>query len=97
MCKISNQIIGQKYRKLQVQVLAKKPKYAILDSSLGKDAVFPEHSLPTDVQRIVLEEAIVFYVNGRPYHLKAHQHFSFPMQTGHWIKAKENSKFLTVR
>lgn len=97
MYKINNQVIEQEYKKLQVQVLTKTPKYDVLSISLEKDAIFPEHSSPTDAQLIVLEGAIVFYINGESYHLIAHQHFSFPEHVEHWVKAKENSKFLIVR
>lgn len=96
MRKINYQIIRQEYKKLQVQILMKNHKYDILNISLQKDSVFPEHSSYTGVQLIAMEDVIVFHVNGESYHLKAHQHFSFPKQTEHWVEVKENSKFLAV-
>lgn len=97
MYEISNQIENQTYENLQVQIVVKTPKYDILSISLEKDAVFPEHSSPTDAQLIVLEGAIIFNIDGDPYHLTKHQRFSFPKLTEHWVKAKVNSKFLIVR
>ena len=73
MYEISNQIENQTYENLQVQILVKTPKYDILSISLEKDAVFPEHSSPTDAQLIVLEGAIVFHIDGEPYQLTKHQ------------------------
>ncbi len=97
MYKISNQIADQEYEKLQVQIVVETPKYEILSISLEKDAVFPTHSSPTDAQLIVLEGDIIFHINDEPYHLTKHQRFSFPKQTEHWVKGKENSKFLIIR
>lgn len=94
---IDNQINEQVYHKLQVQVVVETPFFHILSISLEKDAIFPEHSSPTDAQLIVLEGDIVFYIDGESYHLTKQQRFSFPKQLEHWVQAKENSKFLIIR
>ena len=97
MYETNSQIGDQKYDGLQVQIVAETPKFDILSISLEQDAIFPEHSSPTDAQLIVLEGDIIFHIEGEPYHLTKYQRFSFPKQTEHWVKANENSKFLIVR
>lgn len=97
MYKTNNEIIDQNYDNLQVQIIVETPKYDILSISLEKDAIFPEHSSPTDAQLIVLEGDITFHIVGEPYHLKKHQRFDFPKRIEHWVKANENSKFLIIR
>ncbi|MDC6390443.1 cupin domain-containing protein [Maribacter sp. PR1] len=97
MYEIGNQISGQKYDKLQVEIVVETGKFDILSISLEKDAVFPNHSSPKDAQLIVLEGTILFHIDGESYTLSKYQHFSFPKQTEHWVVAKENSKFLIIR
>lgn len=97
MYEIGNQITYQEYDKLQVEIIAETEKFDILSISLEKDAVFPNHSSPTDAQLIVLEGDILFHIDGEHYQLKKYQRFAFPKQTEHWVKAKENSKFLIIR
>jgi quercetin dioxygenase-like cupin family protein len=97
MYEVSNQIADQKYEKLQVQIVVETPTFDILSISLEKDAVFPNHSSPTDAQLIVLDGDIIFHIDGEPYHLTKHQRFDFPKQTEHWVKATTNSKFLIIR
>jgi len=97
MYKIKDTIASQQFDKLKVEKLAKTDAFEILGISLEKDAVFPEHTSPTDAQLIVLEGDIFFHINGETFHLRKQQHFSFPKETAHWVKANENSKFLIVR
>ena len=97
MYTINNTIPLQTFDKLQVQKLAKTDALEILSISLEKDAIFPEHTAPTDVQLIVLEGNIVFHINGKSYPLKKYQNFDFPKGEKHWVKAIENSKFLIIR
>lgn len=97
MYDINNQISEQAYHQLQVQKLVKKDNFEILSISLEKEAVFPEHTSPTESQLIVLEGAIDFYIEGQCYNLKKQQHFNFPKEVKHWVKAQENSKFLIIR
>ena len=97
MYQINNTIKSQPFEKLKVQKLAKTDVLEILSISLEKDAVFPEHTSPTDAQLIVLEGDIIFHINEEPFHLKKYQNFSFPKEVPHWVKANENSKFLIVR
>lgn len=97
MYEVDNQIKSQEYDKLQVKIVVETPNYDILSISLERDAVFPNHSSPTDAQLIVLEGTIKFYIDGESYTLTKHQRFSFPKQTEHWVKANENSKFLIIR
>ncbi|HMB61703.1 MAG TPA: cupin domain-containing protein [Eudoraea sp.] len=94
---VSDKIISLNYNGLQTQKLVKTDKLEILSISLEKDATFPEHKSPKDAQLIVLEGAVEFYIGQRVYHLKKHQHFSFPKDKLHWVKANENSKFLIIR
>jgi len=97
MYEIGNQIIDQKYDKLQVEIVVETNTFDILSISLEKDAVFPNHSSPTDAQLVVLEGAITFHIDGEAYPLKKHQRFSFPKQIEHWVKANADSKFLIIR
>ncbi len=97
MNQVKNTIASQPYDKLQVQKLVKSDGFEILSISLEKDAIFPEHTSPTDAQLVVLEGNIVFHINGESYQLKTQQHFSFPKKTKHWVKANENSNFLIIR
>jgi quercetin dioxygenase-like cupin family protein len=97
MYTISDQIKNQEYNKLQVNKLVRTDSLEILNISLEKGAVFPEHIALTDAQLIVLEGEIVFHIQGRSYTIKEQQHFSFPKEVPHWVSAKENSKFLIIR
>lgn len=97
MYTINNTIKSQPYDKHQVQKLVKTDTMEVLSISLEKDAIFPKHSSPTDAQLIVLVGDIVFHINNEPFHLAKHQHFSFPKEVEHWVKANENSKFLIIR
>lgn len=97
MYEISNQITDQKYDGLQVQILVETAQFDILSISLEEDAIFPNHSSPSDAQLIVLEGEIIFHIDGEAYHLIKHQSFSFPKQTEHWVKATSDSKFLIIR
>jgi quercetin dioxygenase-like cupin family protein len=97
MYNISDEIKIQKYNKLQVKKLVNKASLEILCITLEKDAIFPEHTSPRDVELVVLEGAIEFYINGKTYNLNAQQHFNFPKETEHWVLAKKNSKFLIIR
>lgn len=97
MYTIKNTIKSQPYEKLKVEKLAKNDALEILSISLEKNAVFPEHTSPTDAQLIVLEGDIIFHINDEPYHIVAQQNFSFPKEVAHWVKANENSKFLIIR
>ena len=97
MYKISNKIVAQEYKNLKVNKLVETTRYEMLSISLEKDSIFPEHTSPTDAQLVVLEGDIVFHIKGEPFHLKQHQHFNFPKEEKHWVKANENSKFLIIR
>lgn len=97
MYSVNNAINIQEYNKLQVTNLARTENLEIISICLEKDAIFPEHVSPRDVQLIVLEGAIDFHINNEKYHLVKHQHFCFPKEISHWVKSKENSKFLIIR
>ncbi|RAJ10032.1 cupin domain-containing protein [Arenibacter echinorum] len=97
MYTINDQIKNQEYNKLQVNKLVKTEALEILNISLEKDAIFPEHTAPTDAQLIVLEGRIIFHINGKSYFISGQQHFSFPKNVPHWVSAEENSKFLIIR
>ncbi|MFH6602520.1 cupin domain-containing protein [Maribacter algicola] len=95
---IKNDKIGkQPFNKLNVVKLAKTDALEILSISLEKDAIFPEHSSPSDAHLIMLEGDMVFYINDKEFQLKNGQYFSFPKEEKHWVRANENSKFLIIR
>jgi len=97
MYDISDEIKTQKYNKLQIKKLVNKASLEILCITLEKDAIFPEHTSPRDAELVVLEGAIEFYINGTTYNLNTQQHFNFPNETAHRVRAKKNSKFLIIR
>lgn len=97
MYTIDSTIAAQPFDQLTVNKLVKTDVLEILSISLEKGAVFPEHTSPTDAQLVVLEGDIFFHINEETFHLKEQQHFSFPKETTHWVKANENSKFLIIR
>lgn len=97
MYTISDEIKAQEYEKLQVKKLVNKASLEILSITLEKGARFPEHTSPRDAELVVLEGAIEFHINKTTYNLDTQQHFNFPKETGHWVLATENSKFLIIR
>ena len=97
MLTIDNSIRSQPFDKLKVQKLAKTESFEILSISLEKDAVFPEHTSPSDAKLIVLEGHIIFNINGECFHLTEQQYFNFPKEVEHWVRATENAKFLIIR
>ncbi|MFS4456037.1 cupin domain-containing protein [Maribacter sp. 2304DJ31-5] len=97
MYEINDQINTQEYDQLKIHKFKKIGAIEVLSISLEKDAIFPEHTSPTDAQLILLEGAIDFHINGETFHLKKQQHFSFPQEEEHWVEAIENSRFLIIR
>lgn len=97
MYAINDVIRKQPYDQLQVRKVVKNDVLEVLSISLEKEALFPEHTSPTDAQLVVLQGDILFHIDGKSFHLRAQQHFSFPKETAHWVKANENSKFLIIR
>ncbi|MEB8347492.1 cupin domain-containing protein [Flavobacteriaceae bacterium KMM 6898] len=97
MYQIDNRIRQQDYAQLQVLKIVNTDAFDILSISLEKDAIFPDHTSPTNAHLVVLEGEILFYINHTSYQLKEQQHFNFPKNTNHWVKATTNSKFLIIR
>jgi quercetin dioxygenase-like cupin family protein len=97
MYTINSIIKKQTFVKLQVEKLVKTERLEILSVSLEKDAIFPNHTSPTDAQLIVLEGDIVFHIDDKSFQLSEYQLFCFPKETVHWVQAIENSKFIIVR
>lgn len=85
------------YDKLQITKLAKNEAFEVLAIGLEKDAIFPEHTSPTDALLVVLEGAIDFHINGERIQLSKNEAYSFSKETPHWVRACENTKFLIVR
>lgn len=97
MNEIQGIITTQNHDKLKIEKLAKSGSYEILHISLEKDAIFPEHTSPTNAQLIVLEGAIIFHINEKSYPLYKHQYLGFEKEVKHWVQAKENANFLIIR
>lgn len=97
MYQIDNRIGEQAFSKLQVLKIIDADAFNVLSISLEKDAIFPDHTSPTNAHLIVLEGEILFYINDTSFQLKKQQHFNFPKNTKHWVKATTNSKFLIIR
>lgn len=97
MYQINNTIKSQNYNGLQVSKVVKTEVLEILSISLEKEAMFPEHTSPTDAQLVVLEGDISFHINNEIHHLITQQHFNFPKKIKHSVVANANSKFLIIR
>ena len=97
MYEVNNAIALQAFEGLKVLKIASSSQVEIISISLEKDAIFPEHTSPSDANLIVLEGEIIFYINGKEYLLFGQHHFQFEKETPHWVKANENSKFLIIR
>ncbi len=97
MIAVRTDINSQSIKGLQVLKLFRNEALELLSISLDEDAVFPEHSSPTEAVLLVLEGRIRFYIEGGEYTLGAQQFLSFPAQTPHWVQAEAPSKFLILR
>ena len=97
MYKISDDIKELSFEGLQIQRLVKTDALEILSISLEKGAIFPEHVSPKEAQLLVLEGDIDFHIDHKKYNITAQQHFNFPEERKHWVKANKNSKFLIIR
>lgn len=97
MYELSNVIASLAFNGLQVKQLIKTSFLEILCVSLENGAIFPEHTSPRDAELIVLEGKLTFFISEQQFDLHKHQHFRFPKEVGHWVKAKANSKFLIIR
>lgn len=97
MYKINDTINLTSYKGLKAgKLLDVKAKETLL-ISLEKDAVFPEHTSPTNAHLLVLEGLITIYINDLEFKLTKHQIFNFPKDKKHWVNAIEDSKFLIIR
>ncbi|NAY92847.1 hypothetical protein GTQ34_13065 [Muricauda sp. JGD-17] len=97
MYTVDNHIKNEKYSGLNTHKLAKTETLEVIAISLEKDAVFPEHVSPKEAQLVVLEGDIDFHINHTVYNLTQFQHFDFPKEIKHWVRANENTKFLIIR
>src|SRR5690606_2106925 len=94
---IDNTIAQQPFAGLMVEQLVRNPQMEILSVSLSQGAVVPRHSSPRNVHLVVLEGEIDFFIKNQVVTLGVQQHFSFSKETDHWVRARENSKFLIIR
>jgi len=97
MYTINNNINEVEYKGLNASKLLEMNAKEILQISLEKNAIFPNHTSPADVQLLLLEGSISFFINKNEYQISKHQVFNFPKNEEHWVKANENSKFLIIR
>ena len=97
MYTINNKINETNFKGLQAGKLLDIDAKEVLHINLEKDALFPEHTSPRDANLLVLEGAIVFYINNSEYSLSTHDIFNFPKEEVHSVSAIENSKFLIIR
>lgn len=97
MYTINNDINKVEYKGLSARKLVDMDAKEILQISLEKDAIFPNHTSPADVHLLVLEGCVSFFINKNEYQILKHQVFKFPKNEEHWVKAIENSKFLIIR
>ncbi len=97
MYQISDAILEQGFKGLQVKKIVSNDHSEILIISLKNGSRFPEHTSPRDAFLIMLEGEVEFHINNKVYLLKKHQTFNFPATIAHWVSANKNSKFLIVR
>lgn len=77
MYQILDKINTTDFNKLQAGKILDVKAKEILLISLEKDAVFPNHTSPTDAHLMVLEGAITFFINDNEYQLLKHQVFNY--------------------
>jgi quercetin dioxygenase-like cupin family protein len=94
---INNTINSVEYSALKVNKLVEMNAKEIVQITLEANSEFPKHTSPTDVQLLILEGEIIFFINQKEYKLLKHQIFNFPKNEEHWVKAIQNSKFLIIR
>lgn len=97
MIAVRSDIKIQPIRGLQVLKLFRNEALELLSISLEKDAVFPEHSSPTEAVLLVLEGRIRFHIDGEEYSLGPQEFLSFPAKTPHWVQAEHPARFLIMR
>nr|WP_286944526.1 cupin domain-containing protein [Allomuricauda sp.] len=97
MYQIDESLKAQPFNGLQIKKLTKGSTFEVMGISLEKDAIFPEHTSPSDALLVVLEGHIDFFIDGKGFRLTQQENFSFPKETPHWVKARENTKFLIIR
>ncbi len=97
MFEIGKQIKTQPVAGLQVRKLLKNKALEILSITLEEGTVLPEHTSPKDATLIVLEGVLEFHIQENTFFLEQHEDLSFPKETLHWVKARENARFLIIR
>ena len=97
MYTVRKDIDQQVIQGLQVLKLFRNEALELLSISLDTDAVFPEHSSPTEAVLLVLEGRIRFHIEGAEYGLGPQEFLSFAAETPHWVQADAPSKFLIIR
>lgn len=97
MIAVRNEIATLPFQGLQVMKLFRNEAMELLSISLDEDAVFPEHSSPTEAVLLVLEGRIRFHIEGREFALGPQEFLSFPAKTPHWVQAEKPAKFLIMR
>lgn len=97
MYTINNTINTVEYNALKVNKLVEMNAKEIVQITLEANTEFPKHTSPTDVQLLVLEGEILFFINQNQCKLSKHQIFNFPKDEEHWVRAIKNSKFLIIR
>jgi len=93
MYTISDETETQEYHNMQIKKIVKSSSLEILSITLEKEALFPDHTSPRDVELIVLEGSIEFHINGVTYNLTRQQHFNFPKGTKHRFLALKIPNF----
>ena len=97
MYTVRKDIDQQAIQGLQVLKLFRNEALELLSISLDTDAVFPEHSSPTEAVLLVLEGRIRFHIAGQEYGLGPQEFLSFQAKNPHWVQADTPSKFLIIR
>ena len=97
MYDIKNTIRDSIFDGLMVAMLSKTESCETLLITLGKDALFPEHTSPRDASIVMLQGRIVFSISKREFEIGAGQSFSFPAHEKHHVISKEDAKFLIIR
>ena len=97
MYEIKNSIRDSIFDGLTVAMLSKTESCETLLITLGKDALFPEHTSPRDACLIMLKGRVVFSISDQEFEIEEGQSFRFPAHEKHHVIAKEDAKFLIIR
>ncbi len=85
------------FQGLDVLKLAHTDAVEILQINLEAEALFPEHTSPTDAILIVLEGEVEIHIASKIHRIRTMQYLQFGAGLPHFVQASEDSRFLIIR